>query len=73
MQMSEVGTVVEARGIDEANKKLADGWTLLAVVPGTIPDATSHVVYVLGKPKAQPVNPLMQELIDKGAFGAPKA
>lgn len=42
-------------------------------MPGNIPDAASHVVYVLGKPKAQAAIPLMQELKDKGAFGAPKA
>ena len=37
-------------GAEKANELLADGWTLLAVVQGTVPDAAGHIKYVLGKP-----------------------
>lgn len=51
MQMSEAAEVVQVHGAQEANKKLAEGWKLLAVVPGSEPDAVSFVTYVLGKPR----------------------
>ena len=34
MQMSDAVEVVEELNIDRVNQRLADGWTLLAVVPG---------------------------------------
>lgn len=49
----DVGEVAEAWGTEEVNKMLADGWKLLAVVQGTVPNAQSHIKYVLGKPKAK--------------------
>lgn len=53
MQMSEAGEVVQVVGVGNANTKLQEGWTLLAVVPGQAggSDGQSTVVYVLGKPR----------------------
>lgn len=51
MTFENVGEVVEAWGTEKANELLADGWTLLAVVQGLVPEAASHIKYVLGKPK----------------------
>ncbi|WP_177339397.1 MULTISPECIES: hypothetical protein [unclassified Pseudomonas] len=49
MQLSDAQEVIEVRGATEANERLAEGWTLLAVVPGAEPNATTYVTYVLGK------------------------
>ena len=56
MQMSEAVEVIQVAGAGNANIKLAEGWRLLAVVPGNVA-ATGHaiVLYVLGKPAAEPV------------------
>ena len=50
MTFENVGEVVESWGEEKADESLADGWTLLAVVQGTVPDTASHIKYVLGKP-----------------------
>ncbi|MBC3774703.1 MULTISPECIES: hypothetical protein [unclassified Pseudomonas] len=50
MQMSEAAEVVQVAGADNANKRLADGWKLLAVVPSANNEGKVHVAYVLGKP-----------------------
>lgn len=55
MQFGDVKQVIEVIGSDSAEKKLAEGWQLLAVVPGLAPSAPgtpliSKVIYVLGKP-----------------------
>ena len=52
MTFESVNEVVEAWGAEKANELLAEGWKLLAVVQGTVPEANSHVKYVLGKPKS---------------------
>jgi len=62
MQFSEVKQVIEVNGSRDANAKLAQGWHLLAVVPGLQPTVqgaslTTQVVYVLGKP-AEPEPPV---------------
>lgn len=49
MQMSDAVEVVQVAGAGEANKKLAEGWTLLAVVPNANNAGLAHVAYVLGK------------------------
>lgn len=49
MKFEDVNEVVEAWGAEKANELLAGGWKLLAVVQGTVPDANSHIKYVLGK------------------------
>lgn len=51
MTFENVSEVVEAWGAEQANERLAEGWTLLAVVQGTVPEGNSHVKYVLGKLK----------------------
>lgn len=52
MQMHEVGEVTQVTGAGNANKKLAEGWTLLAVTSGSNgAERDQQVVwYVLGKP-----------------------
>lgn len=53
MQMHEAAEVVQVVGDTNANEKLADGWKLLAVLPG-LPSGSSNstsVIYVLGKRK----------------------
>lgn len=58
MQISDAVEVIEVFSEDEANERLAEGWRLLAVVPGA-PRGSSNrasVVYVLGKP-ADPTEP----------------
>jgi hypothetical protein len=51
MEMSEAGVLMEAKGFIEANKLLAEGWQLLAVVARTcLEDEFQHTFYVLGKP-----------------------
>ncbi|MBI6654607.1 hypothetical protein YA0721_01730 [Pseudomonas carnis] len=49
MTFEHVNEVVEAWGAEDANKLLAEGWRLLAVVQGTVPEASSHIKYVLGR------------------------
>ena len=49
MTFESVNEVVEAWGAEKANELLAEGWKLLAVVQGTVPEANSHIKYVLGK------------------------
>ncbi|MFP3493578.1 hypothetical protein SB759_05080 [Pseudomonas sp. SIMBA_059] len=51
MAHENINEVTEAYGAAEANKLLAKGWTLVAVVQGTVPDAQSHIKYVLGRKK----------------------
>lgn len=53
MQMCDAAEVVQVAGAGEANKKLAEGWTLLAVVPSANNSGLAHVAYVLGKPAAK--------------------
>ncbi|MGZ0703329.1 hypothetical protein ACXM5Z_13755 [Pseudomonas piscis] len=48
--MSDVVEVVQVVGAASANKTLAEGWKLLAVVPNANNAGVSHVAYVLGKP-----------------------
>jgi hypothetical protein len=53
MQMYEAAEVVQVDGEADANKKLAEGWKLLAVLPG-LPLGSNNrtsVIYVLGKHK----------------------
>lgn len=55
MQFGDMKQVIEVSGSGSAEKKLAEGWKLLAVVPGLEPSAPgtpllSKVIYVLGKP-----------------------
>lgn len=49
MQISDAVEVVEVVGAAGANKKLTEGWTLLAVVPSANAAGKAHVAYVLGK------------------------
>jgi hypothetical protein len=55
MQMSEAAEVVQVVGAENANKRLDDGWSLLAVTSGGNGDDSGRtfVWYVLGKPKAK--------------------
>ncbi|WP_434987468.1 hypothetical protein [Pseudomonas protegens] len=52
MQMSDVVEVVQVAGAANANKKLAEGWKLLAVTGAGNGQEEGHtfVWYVLGKP-----------------------
>lgn len=52
MQMSEAGEVKQVGGAVSANELLAEGWTLLAVVPCASSTGQAYVAYVLGKPRA---------------------
>ncbi len=54
MQLSEAAEVIEVAGAYNANQKLAEGWTLLAVVPGANNAGKAHVAYVLGKSERGP-------------------
>jgi hypothetical protein len=54
MQMSEAAEVVQVAGAAQANKKLDEGWTLLAVVPNANNTGVAHVAYVLGKSERAP-------------------
>jgi len=54
MQMSEAAEVVQVAGAGEANKKLAEGWTLLAVVSNANNMGLAQVAYVLGKSEPGP-------------------
>lgn len=58
MQMSEVVEVTQVYGAGNANTKLAEGWQLLAVVPGqTSAVQNTGVIYVFGR-SAAPTDPL---------------
>lgn len=54
MQMHEVGEVTQVAGAANANTKLAEGWTLLAVTSAGNgqSDGRTFIWYVLGKPAA---------------------
>ncbi len=49
MQLSEVKQVKQVIGESNANARLKDGWTLLAVVSATVTAGAASVMYVLGK------------------------
>lgn len=49
MQLSEARRVIEALSANDANHKISEGWTLLAVVSTTHPNGELHPCYVLGK------------------------
>jgi hypothetical protein len=49
MQLSEVKRVTQVIGESNANARLKDGWTLLAVVSAHVPNGGSSAMYVLGK------------------------
>lgn len=51
MNLSEADQVMEALSANEANHKLIEGWTLLAVVATTHPSGELHPCYILGKSK----------------------
>ncbi len=53
MQLSDAVEVVQVAGMRSANEKLAEGWKLLAVVPGANAEGKAHVAYVLGKSAAK--------------------
>lgn len=54
MQISDAVEVLEVRTQKEANTKLKEGWSLLAVIPGaTGGTGSTYVIYVLGKPKSK--------------------
>ncbi|RZI29458.1 hypothetical protein [Pseudomonas orientalis] len=54
MQMHEAKQVAQVIGALNANAKLAEGWTLLAVVSGeVVKSETPSAVYVLGKAEAE--------------------
>ncbi|MEZ1324788.1 hypothetical protein QIW46_25930 [Pseudomonas fluorescens] len=55
MQINDAAEVVEELGAARANRRLAEGWKLLAVVPGYDHINTQAVAcYVLGKPAPEP-------------------
>ena len=54
MQISEAVEVVQVVGAGNANKKLAEGWKLLAVVPSADNIGLAHVAYVLGRAEPMP-------------------
>jgi hypothetical protein len=49
MQLSQAAKVTEALSVNEANQKIREGWTLLAVVTTSHPSGELHPCYVLGK------------------------
>ncbi|MNN95502.1 hypothetical protein D3C81_2143190 [compost metagenome] len=59
MQMHEVDEVCQVAGANNANTKLAEGWTLLAVTSADNSESRSMVFYVLGR-KAQKARPTTQ-------------
>jgi len=60
MQMHEAKEVIQVVGAGNANVKLAEGWTLLAVVSASLNNGGSSAMYVLGKaePGAAKADPL---------------
>ncbi|WP_411566827.1 hypothetical protein ACLIN3_27340 (plasmid) [Pseudomonas orientalis] len=55
MQMHEAKQVVQVVGAGNANSKLAEGWTLLAVVSADVKNGGVSAMYVLGR--AEPASP----------------
>lgn len=51
MNLCEAFQLVEALSVNEANLKIREGWTLIAVVPTTHPGGELHPCYVLGREK----------------------
>jgi hypothetical protein len=49
MQLHEAFQVMEALSPNEANRKIREGWTILAVVATTHPSGEIHPCYVMGK------------------------
>lgn len=72
MQMSDAVEVVQVAGAAQANKKLTEGWTLLAVVPSANNSGLAHVAYVLGKAKEKARLKVQPEAVAKakGEFHA---
>ncbi|SMS12801.1 hypothetical protein CFBP1590__5215 [Pseudomonas viridiflava] len=60
MQLHEVGTLIEIPTPEAASMLIAEGWTLVAIIPGERHDQGQKAVgpiYVLGKrPELQPTN-----------------
>ena len=55
MQISEAGKLIEVHGAETANKRLAEGWSLLAMFPAENKNGgATYGVYVLGMAKAKP-------------------
>ena len=76
MQMSDAAEILQLFGTDLVNKKLAEGWKLLAVTSSTYGDAKDGNIrpcYVLGKPKAGTLSALAQQFEEQGAFQQPQA
>ena len=64
MQMSEVVEVTQVYGAGNANTKMAEGWKLLAVVPGKAHGVeNTGVIFVLGK-SAEKQKPKMPTAAD---------
>ena len=67
MQMSDAIEVVQVAGAINANAKLAEGWKLIAVLPGTVQSTGAGVVmYVLGKPEDKRQETVRQTPITRG-------
>jgi len=50
MEMQDVGELVEVIGVQAANKKLEEGWILVATHQRTFPGSDNpFIVYILGK------------------------
>ena len=65
MQMHEADEVVQVAGAANANKRLAEGWTLLAVTSAETEsqDGKTAVWYVLGKPAEKKARPKPDEIL----------
>lgn len=66
MEQIEVEKVVQVDGPDQANEKLALGYSLLAVVPAINRAGTPYVAYVLGMPKSRTQAPQGKSLEELG-------
>ncbi len=55
MQLSEVKQVKQVLGESNANARLKEGWTLLAVVSASLSSGSASAMYVLGR--VEPVEP----------------
>lgn len=75
MSFAHIEKIEEVSDVREANRLIESGHELLQIVPGRTDDAWPTTLFYLGKPKAQilPSNPLRDQFIAAGAFGAPKA
>lgn len=51
MNLCDAFQLMEALSVNEANLKIREGWTLIAVVTTTHPGGELHPCYVLGKAK----------------------